>query len=162
MRGRPVAGAVAGVAATVLMTSLMRLLHERLPRDERYPLPPREIVAPALPDSVGEVAREEATLAAHATYGGLTGALLGLVLPRVRPGTGALFGAGVWLASYLGWIPAFGLLRPVHRHPDRRNAAMLTAHLAWGGYLAYAIGRLVRAERTILGPGPSRDAPSRR
>src|SRR5829696_1978233 len=36
-------GALAGVAATGPMTLAMRLMHEQLPREERYPLPPRQV-----------------------------------------------------------------------------------------------------------------------
>jgi hypothetical protein len=39
----PGLGAVAGFAATVVMTAMMQSLHERLPAKERYPLAPREL-----------------------------------------------------------------------------------------------------------------------
>jgi uncharacterized membrane protein YagU involved in acid resistance len=49
--------------------------------------------------------------------------------------TGATFGLGVWVASYLGLMPMLGILRPATRHPARRNALMIAAHLVWGGVL---------------------------
>src|ERR1051326_8280346 len=36
-------GALAGCIATVPMTCVMEALHRRLPQEERYPLPPRQI-----------------------------------------------------------------------------------------------------------------------
>jgi len=37
-------GALAGFIATIPMTLAMKVLHAQLPREERYPLPPRLIV----------------------------------------------------------------------------------------------------------------------
>ena len=42
-------GAIAGVCATMAMTSGMRLLFGALGRKERYPLPPREITEELVP-----------------------------------------------------------------------------------------------------------------
>ncbi len=36
-------GAIAGFVATMAMTAAMRRLHRRLPANERYKLPPREL-----------------------------------------------------------------------------------------------------------------------
>ena len=46
---RAVLGALAGFAATAIMTSAMQRLHERLPQEERYPLTPREITQSTMP-----------------------------------------------------------------------------------------------------------------
>jgi hypothetical protein len=48
---------------------------------------------------------------------------------------GTLYGLVVWGASYLGLVPALGLLSPATRHPRRRNALMIAAHLVWGAAL---------------------------
>lgn len=45
---------------------------------------------------------------------------------------------GVWTVSYLGWVPALGLLTPAGRHPSRRNARMIAAHLVWGTVITAA------------------------
>ena len=132
---RLVYGSLAGLAATLPMTAAMGRLHRRLPENQRYALPPREIVAAA-----GGPERPGATLLAHFGYGALTGALFALQ-PRRSPLVGAGFGVAVWAASYLGWIPALGLLAPATRHPARRNALMLAAHLAWGSALASGCAR---------------------
>ncbi|MCA1636528.1 MAG: hypothetical protein LC802_23280 [Acidobacteria bacterium] len=38
----------------------------------------------------------------------------------------------VWAGSYLGWLPAAGILRPATEHPPRRTALMIAAHVVWG------------------------------
>lgn len=155
-------GAIAGLAGTLAMTAAMRRMHERLPADERYPLTPREIVDSAAartgarPTAAGA---KDATTAAHFAYGAATGALLGAANVAMGPVSGALAGTGVWLASYMGWIPAADLLKPASRHPPRRNALMIAAHLVWGVATARAMRELVVARETIFDCGPDRDAP---
>ena len=155
-------GGVAGFVGTMAMTAAMRRLHARLPARERYPLTPREIVDSgaqqlgiALPD---EPARD-ITLAAHFAYGALMGALIAAMNPDPRKKTGAAAGFAVWLASYMGWIPAVGTLEPATRHPARRNALMIFAHLVWGASTAAAMNELRLARETILADGPDKDAP---
>jgi len=159
---RLVIGGIAGFVATMAMTSAMRRLHRRLPAKERYPLTPREIVdsgakqvgAP-LPD---EPARD-VTLAAHFAYGALMGAPIAAMNPDPKKKTGAAAGIAVWVASYMGWIPAVGNLEPATEHPPRRNALMVAAHLVWGTATAAAIRELRLARETIFAKGPDKDAP---
>ena len=158
---RLVIGAVAGIVGTMAMTSAMRRLHARLPRDERYPLTPREIVdsaAPALPD---EAARD-VTTAAHFAYGAACGALLAAAGPKPGKSAGAAAGATIWLASYMGWIPALNLLEPATEHPARRNALMIAVHLVWGISTAAAMRELAAARETIFAAGEDRDVPEDR
>ncbi|GLS28358.1 hypothetical protein SAMN04488498_11576 [Mesorhizobium albiziae] len=126
---RVLLGVLAGVAATMAMTATMRRLHTVLPDDERYPLPPREIVDRSV-SAIDERQARSKTLLAHFGFGGLTGALFAL-LPAIRGG-GVAYGLGVWALSYLGWIPAARILAPAHRHPLRRNLLMIAAHIVWG------------------------------
>jgi len=139
----------------------MRLLWRRLPPRQRYPLPPREIVEQILPERLrahaGEDARRELTMAAHFGYGAATGALLPLLTRSRRLDVGAAYGVGIWAVSYLGWIPAFGILQPATRHPARRNALMIAVHLLWGGATALALAELQRAGRDPFGGGPPLD-----
>ena len=155
---RLVIGAVAGMVGTMAMTSAMRRLHRRLPAKERYPLTPRELVDSAL-DVPDETARD-LTVASHFAYGAGCGALLAAANPRIGRLTGALAGGGIWLASYMGWIPAFGLLRPATDHPNRRNLLMLGAHFAWGWSTAAGMRELGRARTTVFAAGPAADAPA--
>jgi hypothetical protein len=151
---RIVLGTLAGMSATMIMTMAMRYGHASLPRDERYPLPPRELTERILPGSDGVTA----TLA-HFLYGGAAGAVFS-VLPR--PVGGALFGPVVWAASYLGWIPMSKRLRPATQHPASRNLLMLIAHVLWGASLEMFLKRLVATSNTAFGDGPLRDAPKER
>ncbi len=60
---------------------------------------------------------------------------------------GAGFGLAVWAGSYLGWLPAAGILRPATEHPPRRVALMIAAHLVWGASAGLALGALSGAGR---------------
>lgn len=150
---RIIHGVLAGVAATAAMTAAMRRLHRHLPANERYAVPPREIVQ-ALVESPGgssdvqhdEDASSSWTMLAHFAYGGATGALFALQGNRAII-TGAGYGIGVWAASYLGWIPAARILVPAIRHPMERNLMMLAAHAVWGAVLAAGLREIEEAER---------------
>lgn len=149
MSVRPVAAAIAGIAGTVAMTAAMRRLNRRLPAGARYPLPPRELLqagGPELPEPVAQ----EATLFGHAGYGAATGAIMPLLVRRPTVINGGLYGGLVWMLSYLGWIPASGLLKSATRHPPSRNLAMIGVHFVWGSVTALAYRELVRAEGEIF------------
>jgi uncharacterized membrane protein YagU involved in acid resistance len=155
LSSRLVIGAIAGVVGTMAMTSAMRRLHARLPEAERYPLTPREIVDSTLePD---EAAARELTTASHFAYGAACGALLAAANPRTGTASGAGAGVAVWLASYMGWIPAFGILKPATGHPVRRNLLMIGVHLVWGAATAKAMRELSDAQETIFSGGDDRD-----
>ena len=156
LASRLLIGGIAGFVATMAMTSAMRRMHRKLPAEERYPLTPREITEQALAPPPG--AAPDLTLAAHFAYGAGCGALLAAANPRMGRFSGALAGGGVWLASYMGWIPAFGLLKPATAHPLRRNLVMLGAHFAWGWSTAEGMRELGKARATIFAAGPARDA----
>ena len=150
-------GGIAGFVATMAMTSAMRRLHRQLPARERYPLTPREIVDSTL-DPPPAVA-PDLTLVAHFVYGAGCGALIAAANPRIGRLGGAAAGGAVWLTSYMGWIPAFGVLKPATEHPLRRDAVMLGAHFVWGWATAEAMRELADARATIFADGPDRDVP---
>lgn len=151
-------GAIAGAAATVAMTAAMNRLHRRLPADERYPLPPREITERLMPRPADDDAIKDIATAAHHGYGAVTGAIIAAAAPNVGLAGGAAAGIGVWAASYFGWIPAAAILKPAHRHPAYRNALMIAAHVVWGAVTAASIRELDAARSTTLRAGPIRDA----
>ena len=134
------AGAAAGVVATVPMTMVMETLHERLPGEVPRPLPPREIaeglaVKFGISRTLSERDIENLTLALHVGYAALTGALFSMVAPRHTArgvAAGAMFGLGVWATSSLGWLPGFGIRQPIKYDPLPRTGLMIAAHLAWG------------------------------
>jgi uncharacterized membrane protein YagU involved in acid resistance len=159
---RLVIGAIAGFVGTMAMTAAMRRLHRRLPAKERYPLTPREIV-----DSIGDQLHmplrnetaKDVTTATHFLYGAAMGALISAMNPDTSKRGGAMAGVAVWLASYMGWIPAVGTLEPATEHPARRNALMIGVHLVWGSTTAAAIRELRLARETIFAEGEDKDAP---
>jgi hypothetical protein len=139
-------GALAGLAATMAMTAVMRRGHKYLPIAEQYPLPPREIV-----DRTMNVKQEEATRSAtmlsHFGFGALAGLLY--ALPPLNRVGGPSYGLGVWAASYLGWLPAFRILAPATDHPAQRNLLMLAAHVVWGLALTKCLEELDAADRAF-------------
>lgn len=156
-------GGIAGFVGTLAMTSAMTRGHRRLPEEERYPLTPREIIDSATEQmglTLENEAAKDATLAAHFAYGAVCGALIAAASPRISETKGAAAGGGVWLASYLGWIPGVGILRPATEHPLRRNLLMIGAHLVWGATTARAMRDLTLARETIIAAGPDKDAPA--
>ena len=144
-------GALAGLAATGPMTLAMKLMHEQLPREEQYPLPPRQ-VAEGLAEKAGanehldEEEREAATWVSHFAFGAAAGALYGAVSGERIDGhpllAGVGFGFAVWAGSYLGWLPAAGIISPATEHPARRNALMIAAHVVWGACVGASLERL--------------------
>jgi hypothetical protein len=143
-------GALAGLAATGPMTLAMKLMHEQLPREERYPLPPRQVTEglaekAGVDEHLGEEGRKAATWASHFAYGAACGALYGAVTgERVKNPVlaGVGFGLAVWAGSYLGWLPAADVLSPATEHPPRRNALMIAAHVVWGATAGVVLEQL--------------------
>jgi uncharacterized membrane protein YagU involved in acid resistance len=161
LRSRLIIGGIAGFVGTMAMTAAMRRLHRRLPDGERYPLTPREIVdsgSEQLGVALAGEAAKDVTTAAHFAYGAAMGAMIAAMNPDPKKRTGAAAGAAIWLASYMGWIPAVGTLEPATRHPARRNLLMIGVHLVWGAATAAAMRELRAARESILKDGPDRDA----
>lgn len=159
---RLVLGGTAGCVATLPMTATIRAIHRRLPSHKRYPATPRELIdstADAVGTRLSEEPARDLTLLAHYAYGAAAGALIAAALPRPSLPAGAAAGTAVWAASYLGWIPAAGLLKPATEHPARRNAMMIAAHLVWGGALALALRELHAERESIIAAGEDRDVP---
>ena len=161
-------GLLSGLAATVPMTAVMEILHRQLPARQRYPLPPRQI-SQRLTRRVGveqdldEGEHFALALASHFGYGAATGAIYGILEDRLRPhveraapgapavavdaAQGVAYGLLVWAGSYLGWLPAAGILKPATRHPAPRNALMIAAHVVFGATLGILTGAVRRRDR---------------
>ena len=157
-------GALAGLAATAPMTLAMKLMHASLPRHEQYPLPPRQVTEgmaekAGVNEHLDEDEREAATWASHFAYGAACGALYGalseglegLDVPPALAGMG--FGVAVWAGSYLGWLPAAGIISPATEHPPRRNALMISAHVVWGATAGMLVDKLADDGREGLRRG---------
>ncbi len=145
-------GALAGWLATAPMTLAMTAMHRALPRQERYPLPPKRITMKladeiGLKEHLGEGEKNALTMLAHFDYGAAMGAIyspLAERLPGPAVAKGIGFGLAVWTVSYLGLLPAAGILRPATEHPPRRNALMIAAHVVWGASLGLMFEALAR------------------
>ena len=144
-------GAAAGLIATVPMTLFMLACHTNLPTTQRYPLPPSLITKRmfggiAVPGRPAPMPNWASTLAAHFGFGAGTGALFLTVPAQLRRqhsiATGIGYGLCVWTASYLGWVPAMGLMPSATRQPVRRNLMMIAAHVIWGATLGFALDAL--------------------
>lgn len=144
---RCLAGAIAGLLATVPMTAVMIVGKRLLPKRSQHPLPPVQITQNALravrvEDEVSRA--EEIALAAvnHFGFGASTGAIYGALRPPRSIAdamtSGCVYGLGVWSCSYLGWLPATGLYRSAVTDTPERNTLMIMAHLVWGASLGLA------------------------
>jgi hypothetical protein len=143
-------GALAGLAAAGPMSLAMKLMHEQLPEHEQYPLPPRAVTMEVaeragVREELDEDEREAATWVSHFGYGAACGALYGALAAnrRVPPlAAGVGFGLAVWAGSYLGWLPAAGIIPPATEHPPRRTALMIAAHVVWGATTGLVVSAL--------------------
>lgn len=106
----------------------------------------------------GEQRIKDVAMAAHFGYGAAAGALLAAPNARIGMGRGLAGGIAVWGLSYLGWIPAAGVLRPAHQHPVRRTLLMIAAHAAWGAATALTSRELDESRMSVLGKGPLADS----
>jgi hypothetical protein len=139
-------GLLGGVAGTLMMARANRF-NARLP--ERMQPPevtqnPGEFVVSRIERAVGRRLPERlhglAVRHSRWPYGVLFPTLFGAIGQRLvrleRPShaalAGALLGIGVWAIGYLGWLPATGLVRPIHRQPPGRTISSLAAHAAYG------------------------------
>lgn len=149
-------GAGAGLIATLPMTVFMRSAWKRLPPDERYALPPRQITRQILGwrrfRTMEPGIQTVLTLLFHFLFGAAVGSIYGMVeqkIPMKNFVKGSLAGLAVWAGSYLGWIPALGILPPASRQPLHRNGLMILAHLIWGLTMA-VLARLMKSEKTYI------------
>lgn len=140
-------GAGAGLLATVPMSLAMLLLHQLLPTERWLPLPPKEITARSGRKAGADMDETElraATVVAHLGYGSAVGALygpLGQTLPLPPLLSGVLYGLLVWFFSYMGWLPALGLMAPATEQSRGRNIMLIVSHVVWGGFSGWLVGK---------------------
>ncbi len=156
---RSLVGALGGVSATGPMTVGMVWLHRLLPQQHRYSLPPREITmhlmeALGLHKKLGPDARAALTLIDHFGYGAMAAVVYSLAESRVSGSPflkGPIFGAIVWVVSYLGLLPALGVLAPATKHPHSRNVLMFVVHLVWGLFVGAIVDTLMSERKSAFG-----------
>jgi putative membrane protein len=147
-----VTGAIAGCRATGAMSVEMLAVQRLLPRHERYPLAPRQIVSRltcwiAIRQDLDRTQVDALTVLAHVGYstsaGALYGSLAAWMPARVPPPIrGVVYGLLVWSGSSLGLLPALDILRPATQHPAAPNALLRGAHVVWGASLGFLAARI--------------------
>lgn len=141
LRGRLTRGAVAGSVATLAMTPVMFLARRAF--HDFGAIAPEAITRRGL----GAAARRRglagpATAIAHLGFGAMGGALYAMLagrLPGPRLVRGVAFGAVLMGVNYEGWVPAAGIVSPLHRPPWGRSVSIVASHLVYGALL----GKLV-------------------
>lgn len=144
-------GAAAGFVATAPMTLSMLVGWTLLPKREKYPLPPRLITGKitkqlGIRDRLSEDELVTLTLLSHFGYGALFGSIYALFdqrIPLKSSLKGCWAGLALWAGSYLGWLPALGILQSAMQHPWRRNLLMIVAHIVWGVTLGEVMRKLI-------------------
>ena len=143
---RATAGAAAGLAATGIMTVAMAgakkagVLGEMPPRKLT-----RRLLAPLAPFLLNDDTLDLATTAAHLGFGAAMGSIFAAPR-RTSPSAvgGAVFGLGVWTATYAGIIPKLGLMRTPGNDRLGRPTSMIVAHLVYGASLGALYRRWLR------------------
>jgi uncharacterized membrane protein YagU involved in acid resistance len=136
-------GIVAGMAGTCVMMAMRSFDQKYAPKT----VPPaREdpgdfLVSAAAravhaSGSIPKPVEQAASLAAKSGYGALFGVLYGLWRGRGRSRSalvdGTALGGLVYGASYLAWMPAFGVTQPVWKQQFPEIAGELLRHVAYG------------------------------
>lgn len=140
-------GSVGGVIGTALMSATM-MAGKRLGLLGEHP---PELLAAAMlrgsrvPTMKGQT-QDALAVAAHFAFGIGAGALFAVLHRRLRLPIhaaihGALYGTGVWAVSYIGWIPALGIMPSADHDRPGRPLVMVLAHWIFGGVLGSWVGR---------------------
>jgi hypothetical protein len=145
--GAAAVGAGAGAFATVVMSVPMiaarklRLMPELPPQDIVDDIVHRSSV-----DGPSRTGRRALGWASHLAFGMAAGASYGALRRLIRPAasdatTGVAFALFVWTVSYMGWVPALGVLPPATEDRPGRPATMIIAHVVFGLVLGSLVGR---------------------
>jgi hypothetical protein len=156
-------GIGAGVVATTTMTAGMFVLQKAglLGRMPPRLLTERTLARLGLRRKTSRTSRKLVTALTHYGFGATMGAIFevgrsalgarhGRAPEPVVLGSGVAFGTLVWAASYMGWVPAAGLMpRPSQDRPGRPTS-MVLAHWIFGGTL----GALATLGTRLASPEP--------
>ncbi len=157
-------GGISGGVATMAMSLVMwGARHAGLVGK----LPPARLAAALLDAADAQDApgwaRDALAAVLHLGFGAAAGSLFALLHSRLRVSIaptvqGMAYGLVVWLVSYMGWVPAVGLLPAATRDEPRRPVVMVLAHGVYGAVLGALVGRRSRRR----GAPPPRQAAARR
>jgi uncharacterized membrane protein YagU involved in acid resistance len=110
-------------------------------------MPPEKITAKFLNKAGIQRSRTQQDVLATAThvgFGAAAGAAFGVVAPRrliARVPLGMAYGTAIWGVSYMGWVPALGIMPRADRDRRDRQMVMLVGHIVYGTALALMVGR---------------------
>ena len=119
-------------------------------------MPPEKITASLLRRSgirPSEGQQDAVATVLHVGFGTAAGALFGVMAPQrltARIPLGMAYGAAIWGVSYMGWVPAFGIMPAADRDRRDRQMVMLAGHMVYGTALALMVGRRAGAVSTAL------------
>jgi uncharacterized membrane protein YagU involved in acid resistance len=124
------------------MSGVMLIVHRLGAVDKASPRVITEKALSVVADAPESVV-QTSTRASHFGYGTAAGAAFGVIAPRM-PGPrwlrGIAFATGLMLLSYEGWVPALGILPPLHGQSVGRKASLIVGHLVYGGVLGTVAG----------------------
>jgi hypothetical protein len=141
-------GIGSGIVATTTMTAGMFVLQKAglLGRMPPRLLTERTLARFGLRRKTSRTSRKLLTAITHYGFGATMGAIFevanGAIAARngrapspLVVGSGVAFGTLVWIASYMGWVPAAGLMPRPSRDRPGRPTSMVLAHWIFGGTL---------------------------
>lgn len=135
---RTLYGATAGTVSTLPM-SLLMLGAQKMGLMGKQP--PEKITEAALNEIMDEPVQEPVedalSVVNHFAFGAVAGALYGGLRREEMSqiAQGMVFATGVWSGSYMGWVPALGIMPPATRDREGRPESMFVAHLVFGACL---------------------------
>jgi hypothetical protein len=143
---RALEGAVAGVAATAVMTGV-RIAADRVGIHEGRPAHStavRRLRAVTGRKPWGHEAERAATIA-HYAFGAAAGAAYAVVAPRrARPAGGVAYSVAIWFVSYFRVLPWLRLMPPPARDATGRQIVLAVDHVVYGLVLDGTLAALER------------------
>ena len=144
-----VAGAIAGLLATLVMSAWMLLADSLGWMNEQPPKTITSRVARKAGMPVSGASLDVATGLAHLGFGMVGGSAFGLIARRMPSlPTSALVGVGygllIWTTSYVAILPSLDLMPGPAEGERRRTPVMVFAHIVYGAVLGiseYALER---------------------
>ena len=130
-------GATAGTVATLPMSLLMLSAQKMGLMGKQPPEKITEAALDAVDEPVQEPVEDLLSVVNHFAFGAVAGGLYGGLRrdQMSQIAQGMVFGTGVWSVSYMGWVPALGIMPPATRDRDGRPESMFAAHLVFGACL---------------------------
>lgn len=158
-------GIGAGVVATTTMTAGMFVFQKAglLGRMPPRLLTERTLARLGLRRKTSRASRKLLTAVMHYGFGATMGAIFevgksalearqGRAPSAAVVGSGVGFGTLVWVASYMGWVPAAGLMASPSKDRPGRPTSMVLAHWIFGATLG-AVGTRFASRETEVNHG---------